>query len=826
MDLKTNASILETLNESQQEAARHIDGPMLILAGPGSGKTRVVTHRIAHMIREGISPFSILALTFTNKAAEEMQQRLTALSPESRVTACTFHRFCGKLLRRFAPHVGLKENYSIYDMDDAKRLLKKTLKENNIELFHYTPDQIFNKISWSKNEFVSHDEFQPRPGHPLDAVVAQIYPLYQKGLLSNNAVDFDDMLMYIAKLLQHSQEIREVLDERYKYICVDEYQDTNLAQYRIVRLLSVNNPNLAVTGDPDQSIYGWRGANIANILEFENDFPNVKVVRLEKNYRSTKRILAVADELISKNVHRKQKSLFTDNEEGKPVRLILYPNQHDEAFQICEQIYQKIHEGASPKDFAIFYRVNSLSRSMEVALRAHGIPYQIVRGHEFFQRKEVKDVLAYLQLLVNSENEVAFERIINVPARKIGRVTLERIRVHARRFGISMFESACEVRLNESISNAARGNVLKFVEIFEQLQKFVHDPSEAVIGQVLNLTKYREVLLAGGTEDDLNRVANLDELLNAAREFDEENPDLGIEGFLEQACLVSDIDGWEESDERVTLMSLHAAKGLEFPYVYLIAFEEGILPHSRSVNELKQLEEERRLAFVGITRAKSELQISLAARRMQRGSMSYAVPSQFVGELPKDLMDVVMPSIQYEPEFEPVSHQARLKNSPAFSEFEEPDIDIHADNSVNSSSNAEPTENQDAGPALEEFEQELSESSDSQIEHEENDPLAQEELERAEQEKKAEQASVRAAIAAKITTASQLYSPKNNGPIEQTEVFQVGMLVSHPEQGAGKIASLSGSGKRRVASIEFFNGEQRKYTLAFSKLTPIRAEDS
>ncbi len=409
-----------SLTPAQREAVEHSDGPLLILAGPGSGKTRVITHRIAHMIAAGIPARSILALTFTNKAADEMQARVDALAPGERVWMGTFHRFCARLLRQYASYVGLSENYSIYDTQDSRRLLKRVIENAKVELTHYTPDRVANAISWTKNNLVSSTEYVPS-GDPLGKIVAVLYPAYQAALRDCNAVDFDDLLLHVATMLRENPELRGQLDARYRYILVDEYQDTNLAQYAIVRALSIDHPNLAVTGDPDQSIYGWRGANLNNILEFEKDYPDVSVVRLEQNYRSTKRILRAADALIAHNRRRKKKSLFTDNDEGRPVRLINYPTHKDEADVIAARIAADIHSGRrQAMDFAIFYRVNALSRTLEFALRQAGIPYQIIRGLEFFQRKEIKDVLAYLYLINNPADDVAFGRVINTPIRGIG----------------------------------------------------------------------------------------------------------------------------------------------------------------------------------------------------------------------------------------------------------------------------------------------------------------------------------------------------------------------------------------------------------------------
>ncbi|NQT37188.1 MAG: UvrD-helicase domain-containing protein, partial [Planctomycetes bacterium] len=409
------------LTPAQREAVEHIDGPLLILAGPGSGKTRVVTHRIARLLDHGVPQHQILALTFTNKAADEMAQRVQALAPDTEVWLGTFHRFCARLLRKYAQFVGLEANYTIYDTSDSRRTVKRALAAAKVPLGTFTPQSIAASISWAKNNLITAEQYEAKPGHALGIATEHIYPVYQALLSKSNAVDFDDLLLHIATILRQNDQLRRDLDRRYRYILVDEYQDTNLAQYTIARALSIDYPNLAVTGDPDQSIYGWRGANLNNILEFERDYPKVRVVRLERNYRSTKRILRVADALIAHNVRRKQKDLFTENGEGSPVRLITYPTQKLEAESIAARIADQIGSGRRrPRDFAIFYRVNALSRSLEFALRNEGVPYQMVNGLEFFQRAEIKDILAYLHLLNNPRDDVALLRVINKPARGIG----------------------------------------------------------------------------------------------------------------------------------------------------------------------------------------------------------------------------------------------------------------------------------------------------------------------------------------------------------------------------------------------------------------------
>ena len=404
------------LTDAQREAVEHVEGPLLILAGPGSGKTRVVTHRIAHMLSQGIPAAQILALTFTNKAADEMRSRVEWLAPGRPVRLSTFHRFCARLLREYASLVGLRDNYTIYDTSDSLQALRRVIDELNIDATHFTPQQIAAAISAAKNRLVTAEQYAARPGSPIGSFVARIYPAYQARLLASSAVDFDDLLLHTVALLHGNAEVRAELDARFRYVMVDEYQDTNLAQYEIVRALSADYRNLAVTGDPDQSIYGWRGANLSNILEFEKDFPETRVVRLEQNYRSTKRILSVAAQLIAHNRRRKPKDLFTENREGDPVRLTRYATQQNEAETIAARIAAEIRAARRrPLDFAIFYRVNALSRVLEFALRDQGIPYQIVNGLEFFQRKEIKDVLAYLLLLNNRRDDVAFQRVINTP---------------------------------------------------------------------------------------------------------------------------------------------------------------------------------------------------------------------------------------------------------------------------------------------------------------------------------------------------------------------------------------------------------------------------
>lgn len=634
--------LLAGLTPAQREAVQHVEGPLLILAGPGSGKTRVVTCRIIHLLAQGIRAEQILALTFTNKAAEEMRGRLERLAPGQPVWVGTYHRFCARLLRKYAPLVGLEENYTIYDSDDSLRTLRRVIEQIKLDPGPFTPESIQTAISWAKNRLIGAGQYASRPGHPLGALVKRVYPAYQAQLARANAVDFDDLLLHVATLLHDNPEVRQTLDERHRFMLVDEYQDTNLAQYAIARALSIDHPNLAVTGDPDQSIYGWRGANLNNILEFERDFPDVHTVRLERNYRSTKRILRVAADLIAHNVKRKKKDLYTENDEGTPVRLVTYHTEREEAESIAARIADDIHAGRRrPRDFAIFYRVNALSRAFELALREAGVPYQLVRGVEFFQRKEIKDVLSYLQLLNNPRDDVALVRVINTPARGIGKATLDRLSDYAARHSLTLLEAARQRSQIESISARAANLVGKFVDMFDRLTAVVDSPLEEILGNVLTETGYRKGLAASDNEEDQQRVANVDELLTVARQFDERNPgERHLEEFLEEASLTGDTDDWEAETDRVTLMTLHASKGLEFPVVCLVAVEEGLLPHERSRDNPDQLEEERRLMFVGVTRAEEELQISRATYRDFRGQRKMTVPSTFLMEIPRGEMEL------------------------------------------------------------------------------------------------------------------------------------------------------------------------------------------
>lgn len=623
-----------------------MEGPLLVLAGPGSGKTRVITHRIAHLLREGIPAEQILALTFTNKAAEEMRARVERLAPGQHVWVGTFHRFCARLLRKYARLVGLQENYTIYDADSSLRALRQAMAGLKPQATSVSSESVASSISWAKNNLIGPAEYQPRQAHVPGEVIRRAYQAYEEYLVQSNAVDFDDLLLHVVTILRDNPEVRAELDEHYRFVLVDEYQDSNLAQYAIVRALSVDYPNLAVTGDPDQSIYGWRGANLHNILEFERDFPQVRVVRLERNYRSTQRILHVADALIRNNVKRKQKALYTENGVGEPVRLVTYATERDEAADIAAQIAEQVRHGRRrPRDFVIFYRVNALSRSFELALRERAIPYQIIHGLEFYQRKEIKDVLAYLQLINNPRDRVALLRVINTPARGIGKAALARLTEHAQQQRSSLLEAARQAEQIEGLGQRAAKSIVVFAAAVDRWTAAAAGPIEELMGLVLAESGYRTSLEESDDREDQERLGNIDELLTVARQFDERQAGTAsLEAFLEETSLVSDTDEWQEEQDRVSLMTLHASKGLEFPVVYLVAVEQGLLPHERSQKNLDELEEERRLMFVGITRAQEELQISRAQYRDFRGRRGSTIPSPFLMELPRGEMDLREPA--------------------------------------------------------------------------------------------------------------------------------------------------------------------------------------
>lgn len=826
-------AIFASLTEPQKEAVAHIDGPMLILAGPGSGKTRVVTHRIANLLNHGIPPWQIAALTFTNKAADEMRARVDRLAPGESVWMGTFHRFCAQLLRRHAAMVGLSENYSILDMSDAKQAMKRAIQAAEVSTSHASPDQIANSISHAKNRLVTPEMMADQALNPRDTIAARVYPVYRQQLLTANAVDFDDLLFHIANLLRENPAIREDLDGRYRYILVDEYQDTNLAQYAIVRALSINHPNLAVTGDPDQSIYGWRGADLNNILDFEKDYPNVKTVRLEKNYRSTPNVLRVADHLIQHNRHRKPKSLFTDQPEGEPVVLRFHEDGYQEADAIADDITSAmLSDGCRPSDFAVFCRMNAMTRSLEHALRNRSLPYQIVNGVEFYQRREIKDLMAYLHLINNPNHDVALQRIINVPTRGIGAKTIEKLRNFADSNQIPMLEAARHVDKIETLAKRSAAMVKKFVTLFDHLQVKSTATLEDLLRYLVEEIDFDAYMEKTASDDQADSpMANVDELISAAVEFDRQHPEDGsLEAFLEQVALVSDTDTFEDASDRVTIMTLHAAKGLEFKRVYIIGVEDELLPHKRSKNSEWEIEEERRLLFVGITRAEERLELSCCKRRNIRGELRPVIPSPFLHELPLDEIKRVE-SRSDRDWFDDDLDQSY----PDSWDLPEHGSDVASRPLENPSAQLPHPGHTSADPSDEWID--TSESQDTpHVEHENYNQTEQyqaastrsfdrNDLEQPDNieltpfdaplpsSRKPETKSSKRDLQSSLKTAADLMAGFN----QPLTIFQAGTRVRHEEYGEGVIIEVSGRGPKRIARVEFEDGEHR-FRLAFVKL--------
>jgi DNA helicase-2/ATP-dependent DNA helicase PcrA len=629
--------LLEDLTPAQREAVTHFEGPLLILAAAGSGKTRVITRRVAYLLQQGVRPGNILAITFTNKAAGEMRQRVETIVPGSRVWISTFHSMGARLLRQYGDRLGLDRNFTIYDQTDRARLVKVALEDVGIDNARFTPDTIAAAISKAKNQLLSPERYAERAHDFYTQTVARVYPAYEKRLRDSNALDFDDLLYWPALALKHDPELRAELDARFRFVLIDEYQDTNQAQYAIARGLSVDQPNLCVVGDPDQSIYKFRGSDIRNILDFERDFPNARVLTLSKNYRSTKAILHAAGTLIAHNKQRKPKDLVTDNPAGEPVTVLTFETGLDEAEGIAKRVREAVEKGGRHfRDFAIFLRINALTRGLETAFVKQRVPFQIVKGLAFFERKENRDVLAYLRLLLNPRDDLSFLRIVNEPARGIGKTSLEHLQAFAKPRELSLLAAAAEVGRIPAIKGKAAAGLRDFVLMMRELEKVKDAQPDEVIRQVLDLSGYRRMLMDSRDDEDQERLANIEELITAAKQFAAEDNARTVADFLENITLASDVDGWDERQDCVSVMTLHAAKGLEFPVVYVVAAEQGLLPHERSLGREEEVEEERRLAFVGMTRAKEELYLCHARLREFRGQTLYAVPSMFLDELPSD----------------------------------------------------------------------------------------------------------------------------------------------------------------------------------------------
>lgn len=656
--------VYNTLNDMQQLAVYHTEGPLLILAGAGSGKTRVLTHRIAYLIEEKrVSPYNIMAITFTNKAAGEMRNRVNKIVGfgAEQVWVSTFHSACVRILRRYIDRIGYSNDFTIYDTDDQKRLLKNVIKDLNLDPKKYKENAVLGKISDYKNKLVTCGDVAGMVQKDFSLTnISKIYEKYQEALKKNNALDFDDLLMKTVQLFIKCPEVLESYQERLQYIMVDEYQDTNAAQFAFIRLLASKHKNLCVVGDDDQSIYKFRGADISNILQFEKYFPNARVVKLEQNYRSTKNILDAANAVIHNNIGRKDKTLWSDNEVGEKIDLYQAEDGYAEADMVASTIKEQVDYGkADYSDYAILYRTNAQSRTLEEKLMMRNIPYKIIGGQNFYQRKEIKDILAYLRIISNASDDIAVERIINVPKRGIGATSIEKVKFFAGMYGMDLYDALLEVENISEVSRAAN-KIKGFTDLIEDFRDSQDEMSlKELVEYVLEKTGYVAELAAEGTDEAEGRIENIDELLSKVAEYEKtaENPNLAE--FLEEVSLVAEIDNLDEDSSYVVLMTVHSAKGLEFPYVFLCGMEDGLFPGYMSImaDDKEDLEEERRLCYVAITRAMKHLTISYAKKRMMRGETQYNIISRFIKEIPpmivnsKNVTDRVAAGYERKPSF-------------------------------------------------------------------------------------------------------------------------------------------------------------------------------
>lgn len=637
-------SLLTGLNKEQQQAVQHTEGPLLILAGAGSGKTKVLTVRIAHLLAQGVNPYEILAITFTNKAAKEMKSRVEGLVGDvaNRIWLSTFHSFCAKFLRFEVDNfLGYNSNFTIYDTSDSQAVIKAALKALNLDDKYYPVGAMIAAISDAKNKLLFASDFRNQARDFYQQKVADVYEYYERELRKNNALDFDDLLLVAVKLLQSNEAVLDKYSKRFRYVMIDEYQDTNHAQYLLAKLLASHWKNIAVVGDADQSIYAWRGADIQNILDFEKDYPNCTSIKLEQNYRSTKIILDAANAVIENNEGRPKKNLWTDKTEGAKIQHFTAQSEHEEAAFIGDTIAKKhdIH-GVPYGDMAILYRTNAQSRVLEEALIKRALPYTMVGGTKFYDRKEIKDVLAYLRVLYNPFDDLSLLRIINVPKRNIGATTVAKLQDYARANGTSLFMTLTQLHLVDTIKGKTKEKLEEFgILIFTLVAEMEDRTVLDILESILDRTGYLAQLEESTDPQDQARAENIGELLSVAKDFQDTNPTGTVEDFLEQVALVNDVDSFEQEESKVTLMTLHAAKGLEFPIVFLGGLEEGLFPHSRTLMNPEEIEEERRLAYVGITRAEKELYISNATTRTVFGRTSSYLPSRFIDEIPEELVD-------------------------------------------------------------------------------------------------------------------------------------------------------------------------------------------
>lgn len=767
-------SIYDKLNEPQREAVYHTDGPLLILAGAGSGKTRVLTHRIAYLIGErGVNPWNILAITFTNKAAEEMRQRvdnLVGFGAES-VWVSTFHSACVRILRRFIDRLGYENHFTIYDTDDQKTLIKEVCRKVDVDTKVFKERSLLSAISSAKNEMILPDEFELNAGGDFAKMkIAKVYREYEAQMRANNALDFDDLLVKTVQLLQTQPDVLESYRERFRYIMVDEYQDTNTVQFQLVSLLAGKYKNLCVVGDDDQSIYKFRGANIRNILDFEHEFPDAKVIKLEQNYRSTGNILNAANSVIANNRGRKEKSLWTENGEGELIRLRQFDTAFDEADFIGEDIKNAVRQGGSYNDSAVLYRTNAQSRLLEEKFIAMNIPYKIVGGVNFYARREIKDLLAYLKTIDNGRDDVAVRRIINVPKRGIGLTTINRIQESATERGIGFYEALLAPELIAGVGRSATklDSFAALIEYFKTLAEEMNITD--LLQEVIEKTGYIESLENEDKEEAKTRKENIDELISKAATYEESCQDKDekatLSGFLEEVALVADIDSLDEDQEYVVLMTLHSAKGLEFPRVYLAGMEDGLFPGYMSINagDREELEEERRLCYVGITRAEQKLTLTSARRRMVHGETQYNPMSRFVKEIPRELLDTGNKKFTQETEM-PAQQNTYARAREAF----------RAQAFAGALGGMTPAKNQGVGKPL----------TGSQA-------------------------------LASLQKGSQL-AAGGNGPLG----YEVGDRVRHVKFGEGTVTDIKEGGRDHEVTIEFDSVGTRKMFAKFAKLVKV-----
>ena len=638
-------SLLNELNPVQQKAVLETEGPLLVFAGAGSGKTRVLTYRIAYLIQvKGVQPWNIFAVTFTNKAADEMRERVERLLGRSAkgTWISTFHSACARILRRHIEHLGFQRNFVIYDEQDQERHLKAVMKELNLDFKMFPPRAIQAGIERLKNEGITPDQYSPNSYNIFQKRLALVYERYQGDLRRNNAVDFGDLLTFVTILFRRFPEVLGSYQELCHYVMVDEFQDTNVIQYQLIKQMVQEHHNICVVGDDDQSIYRWRGAEVGNILNFEKDFPETKVVTLEQNYRSTQNILQAANHVVHKNRYRKEKKLWTENPEGDLLFFYVAEDETEEARFVVQKIVEHVSTGESARlyrNVAVFYRINAQSRAIEDELVKNRIPYTVVGGMKFYERKEIKDILAYLKLIDNPSDGLSLQRIINVPSRGIGEKTIEKIEVFSREKRLSLYEGLKQVMAEDWLSAPVKGKLKEFVQLIEEFRK---DAGSLTLSQLtlalLAKTGYLQKLKEEGTDEAFSKMENVDELVNVMMELEQAEEKVSLESFLDKVSLVTDVDLYEDKGNRVSLMTLHCAKGLEFPVVFIVGIEEGLLPHYRRGEEIEDMEEERRLFYVGMTRAKERLFLSRAEKRSTFGVGRANLPSRFLDEFPIELV--------------------------------------------------------------------------------------------------------------------------------------------------------------------------------------------